>query len=123
MPVIDTLGDIAVYEIERISPLLGKMLGAALGGSIGLGGFKYFEPHRTGKGFDRSKDAARRTGITVGRSIAGGNVERVHQTRGLTSQPQNAIGTNRFYKKHRSVQHTGCNCKHCHYDPCNRSKP
>lgn len=114
MPIIDTVGDLAVMEIERISPLLGKMLGAALGGSIGLGGFKYFEPPRLGKGFNRGRESARNAGIASGRAIAGGNVERVRQTKS-GSISQDATGTYRQYKKYRPVQHPNRNRKcGCH---------
>lgn len=108
MPLWDAVGDIAIVEIERVSPLLGKMLGAAMGGTVGIGAYKYLEPHRAGKGFDRSKGSARNAGIAAGRAIAGGNLERVHQTRGIS---KDAVGSNRFNQKYRPVQHSGRYCK------------
>lgn len=115
MPLWDTVGDIAVVEIERISPLLGKMLGAALGGSVGIGSYRYFQPARLGKGFDRGKGSARDAGIAGGRAIAGGNLERVHQTRGIAKTPEGAY---RFSQKHLPVQQRHRHRKRVHSATC-----
>lgn len=71
-------GEAAIVAlVERVSPDLAKMLGAALGSGVGAGAYKYLQPHFAGRGFDNSKSSARKSGVSVGRSIAGGNVTRV----------------------------------------------
>lgn len=105
-------GEAAAIELlTKLTPDLGKMLGAALGGGIGAGAYRYFQPHFAGRGFDQSKGSARKSGIATGRAIAGGNVERVHQTK--SSIAETATSSYRQYKKLRPIFHGRANKHRC----------
>lgn len=102
---------IAEVLIERLSPDLAKLLGVALGGGIGAGAYKYLQPHFAGRGFDNSRKEAKKSGISVGRAIGGGNPYRISggPIIGPSLQSKTVKNTYRRHKKHLSVRR--CHCK------------
>lgn len=107
------VAEVGIGLVERFGGDVGKLLAAALGGGLGASGYKYLQPHFAGRGFDRSRSSARKTGINIGRNIATGL--RLNETQ---FQPQTTFGTYRFRQKYGKSRHDRRKCKCVKHHTC-----